>query len=216
MYDNAAGQQNTIAGIESQMGVLYYMLGNYSESYNSFKNAVLKLRASGDKKLAFFGIALNQMGIACVRRYAINEALELFEEARTILEQEYGPYHVDTLGVYGNLTSTYVCFISSVIIYGSHILRSNLFSSILINFVLCNLIKWKKRLEDAIEIFELLVGMREEKLGTANPDVDDEKKRLIELLKEASRVRNRKARSLENLFDSNNRTNTLKNDGIKV
>lgn len=33
--------------------------------------------------------------------------------------------------------------------------------------------------------------MREEKHGTANPDVDDEKKRLFELLK-AERVRSRK------------------------
>lgn len=44
--------------------------------------------------------------------------------------------------------------------------------------------------------------MREEKLGTANPDVDDEKKRLYELLKEAGRVRNKKGKSLENLIDS--------------
>ncbi|KAL3655368.1 hypothetical protein CASFOL_001154 [Castilleja foliolosa] len=34
--------------------------------------------------------------------------------------------------------------------------------------------------------------MREEKLGTAYPDVDDEKKRLTELLKEAGKVRNKK------------------------
>lgn len=107
IYDNAPGQQNTIAGIEAQMGVLHYMLGNYSESYNSFKSAISKLRACGDKKSAFFGIALNQMGLACVQRYAINEALELFEEARSILEQEYGPYHPDTLGVYSNLAGTY-------------------------------------------------------------------------------------------------------------
>lgn len=43
--------------------------------------------------------------------------------------------------------------------------------------------------------------MREEKLGTANPDFDDEKKRLAELLKEAGRSRNKKAKSLENLID---------------
>lgn len=107
IYDNAPGQQNTIAGIEAQMGVLHYILGNYSESYNSFKSAISKLRACGDKKSGFFGVALNQMGLACVQRYAINEALELFEEARSILEQEYGPYHPDTLGVYSNLAGTY-------------------------------------------------------------------------------------------------------------
>lgn len=107
MYNNSSGQQSTIAGIEAQMGVLYYILGNYGESYNSFKGAIAKMRASGEKKSAFFGVALNQMGLACVQRYAINEAAELFEEARTVLEKEYGPYHPDTLGVYSNLAGTY-------------------------------------------------------------------------------------------------------------
>ncbi|KAL7153459.1 hypothetical protein ABFS83_04G170300 [Erythranthe nasuta] len=185
IYSDAPGQQNTIAGIEAQMGVMYYMLGNYSESYSSFRSATTKLRASGEKKSAFFGIALNQMGLACVQRYAINEAVGLFEEARGILEQECGPYHPDTLGVYSNLAGTYDAV---------------------------------GRLDDAIEILEFIVGMREEKLGTANPDVEDEKKRLAELLKEAGRVRSRKNRSLENLLDSNQTANTssLNNGGIKV
>uniref|UniRef100_A0A2P2JRZ2 Kinesin light chain n=1 Tax=Rhizophora mucronata TaxID=61149 RepID=A0A2P2JRZ2_RHIMU len=107
IYNDAPGQQSTIAGIEAQMGVIYYMLGNYSESYNSFQKAISKLRVSGEKKSAFFGIALNQMGLACVQRYSINEAAQLFEEAKGILEQEYGPYHLDTLGVYSNLAGTY-------------------------------------------------------------------------------------------------------------
>ncbi|XP_058091657.1 protein KINESIN LIGHT CHAIN-RELATED 2-like [Magnolia sinica] len=167
IYDDAPGQQSTIAGIEAQMGAMYYMTGNYSESYASFKNAIVKLRASGEKKSAFFGIALNQMGLTCVQRYAINEAAELFEEARNILEQEYGPYHPDTLGVYSNLAGTYDAM---------------------------------GRLNDAIDILEYVVRIREEKLGTANPDVDDEKRRLGELLKEAGRVRTRKAKSLETLM----------------
>lgn len=70
------------------------------------------------------------------------------------------------------------------------------------------------RLDDAIELLEYVVGMREEKLGTANPDVDDEKRRLTELLKETGRVRNRKARSLENLLDAN--SHGVNKDGIKV
>ncbi|XP_058227964.1 protein KINESIN LIGHT CHAIN-RELATED 3-like [Rhododendron vialii] len=181
IYNDAPGQQSTIAGIEAQMGVMYYMLGNYSESYSYFKDAVSKLRASGEKKSAFFGIALNQMGLACVQRYEINEAAELFEEARSILESECGPYHPDTLGVYSNLAGTYDAV---------------------------------GRLDDAIEILEHVVGMREEKLGTANPDVDDEKKRLAELLKDAGRVRSRKATSLENLLDAN--PHTVNKDGIKV
>lgn len=70
-------------------------------------------------------------------------------------------------------------------------------------------------MDDAIEILEFVVGMREEKLGTANPDVDDEKRRLAELLKEAGRGRNRKSkRSLETLLDANSRL--IKNNSIKV
>lgn len=57
-------------------------------------------------------------------------------------------------------------------------------------------------MEDAIEILEYILKMREEKLGTANPEVDDEKKRLAELLKEAGRRRNRKGKSLEKLLDA--------------
>ncbi|XVE54954.1 hypothetical protein DITRI_Ditri03aG0122600 [Diplodiscus trichospermus] len=181
IYNDAPGQQNTIAGIEAQMGVMYYMLGNYSESYNSLKSAISKLRACGERKSAFFGIVLNQMGLACVQRYAINEAVELFEEAKIILEQECGPYHPDTLGVYSNLAGTYDAI---------------------------------GRLDDAIEILEYVVQMREEKLGTANPEVYDEKKRLAELLKEAGKVRSRKARSLETLLDAN--THNLNGEVIKV
>ena len=67
---------------------------------------------------------------------------------------------------------------------------------------------------DAIEILEYVVQMREEKLGTANPEVYDEKKRLAELLKEAGRVQSRKARSLETLLDAN--PHNLNGEGIKV
>ncbi|TKY55197.1 Nephrocystin-3 protein [Spatholobus suberectus] len=173
IHNDAPGQQSTIAGIEAQMGVMCYMLENYTESYNAFKNAVSKLRAIGEKKSAFFGTVLNQMGLACVQRHALSEAAELFEEARVVLEQENGPYHPETLGVYGNLAGTYDAI---------------------------------GRLDEAIEILEHIVVMREEKLGTANPDVADEKRRLDELLKETGRIRNRKAKSLENLLDTNGRT----------
>ena len=57
------------------------------------------------------------------------------------------------------------------------------------------------RVEDAIEILEYVLKLREEKLGIANPDFEDEKSRLAELLKEAGRSRNKKAKSLENLID---------------
>ena len=71
----------------------------------------------------------------------------------------------------------------------------------------------KIRVEDAIEILEYVLKLREEKLGIANPDFEDEKSRLAELLKEAGRSRNRKAKSLENLIDPNSRR--TKKEGTK-
>ncbi|KAL1568859.1 Protein KINESIN LIGHT CHAIN-RELATED 1 [Salvia divinorum] len=172
LLEDKPGQHNTVAGIEARMGVMYYMVGRYEVSRSSFESAVAKLRASGERKSAFFGIVLNQMGLACVQLFKIDEAAELFEEAREILEQECGPCHQDTLGVYSNLAATYDAM---------------------------------GRIEDAIEILEYVLKLREEKLGTANPDFDDEKKRLAELLKEAGRSRNKKAKSLENLIDPNSK-----------
>lgn len=68
------------------------------------------------------------------------------------------------------------------------------------------------RVEDAIEILEYILKVREQKLGTANPDAEDEKMRLAELLKDTKRTRNRKGKSLENLLDSNS---TRKKEGTK-
>lgn len=168
LLEDKPGQQSTIAGIEARMGVMFYMIGRYEEARNSFESAVAKLRASGERKSAFFGVVLNQMGLACVQLFKIDEAAELFEEARAILEQECGPCHQDTLGVYSNLAATYDAM---------------------------------GRVGDAIEILEYVLKLREEKLGIANPDFEDEKRRLAELLKEAGKTRDRKAKSLENLID---------------
>lgn len=63
------------------------------------------------------------------------------------------------------------------------------------------------RVDDAIEILEYVLKLREEKLGIANPDFEDEKNRLAELLKEAGRARNKKTKSLENLIDKNSKRN---------
>ncbi|KAK9093920.1 hypothetical protein Scep_025389 [Stephania cephalantha] len=180
LLEDVPGQRSAIAGIEAQMGVIFYMVGKYGESRSSFESAIKKLRASGERKSAFFGVMLNQMGLACVQLYKIDEAAELFEEARGILEQECGLCHPDTLGVYSNLAAIYDAM---------------------------------GRVEDAIEILESILKVREEKLGTANPDVDDEKKRLAELLKEAGRSRNRKAKSLLNLIDSNSQR--MKKEGTR-
>ncbi|KAD6796209.1 hypothetical protein E3N88_07105 [Mikania micrantha] len=175
IYNDIPGQQSTIAGIEAQMGVMYYVLGNYSKSYDLFRNAIFKLRVSSEKKSGFYGIALNQLGLTCVQQYAINEAIEYFEEAKIVFERECGAFHPDTLAVYSNLAGTYDAV---------------------------------GRLDDAIKILEHIVETREEKLGTAGFDVEDEKKRLAELLKEAGKVGSRKARSLEHLFDSNDQSKT--------
>nr|DAD17957.1 TPA_asm: hypothetical protein HUJ06_019420 [Nelumbo nucifera] len=107
LLEDTPGQRSTIAGIEAQMGVMFYMVRRYGEARHSFESAIAKLRASGERKSAVLGIVLNQMGLACVQLYKIDEAAELFQEARRILEQECGPYHPDTLGVYSNLAATY-------------------------------------------------------------------------------------------------------------
>ncbi|XP_078438834.1 protein KINESIN LIGHT CHAIN-RELATED 2-like [Wolffia australiana] len=179
MFDDASGQRRTVAGIEAQIGVLQYTTGNFAESYESFKSSIAKLRACGEKKSLFFGIVLNQMGLTCIHLYSISEAADLFEEAKAILDQEYGPYHPETLAVWSNLAGIYDAL---------------------------------GRVDDAIRLLEHVVATREEKLGTANPDVDDEKRRLAELLKEAGRVRSRKARSLNFLLGAS----TTKRESVPV
>lgn len=74
-------------------------------------------------------------------------------------------------------------------------------------------ISYLHRSDDAIEILEYVVGVREEKLGTADPDVDDERRRLAELLTEAGRVRSRKSRTLQTFLDTN--TQTTINDAVR-
>nr|XP_043617673.1 protein KINESIN LIGHT CHAIN-RELATED 2-like [Erigeron canadensis] len=168
-YGTAPGQLTTVAGVEAQIGVLCYMMGSYSDSYDYFEASISKFRAAGEKKSGVFGIALNQMGLACVQINWFEEAADLFEEARSVLETEYGPHHPNTLGVYVNLAGTYDAM---------------------------------GRWNDAIEILDYVVVMREEKLGTANPDVDKEKRWLAELLKESGRDRSKGSRPLEFLLDA--------------
>lgn len=107
LLEGTLGHRSMIAGMEAQMGVMFYMVGRYGEARGSFESALGKLRASGQSKSAFYGIVLNQMGLAYVQLYRITEASELFEEARGVLEQECGSSHLDTLGVYSNLAATY-------------------------------------------------------------------------------------------------------------
>lgn len=196
IYADSPGQKIMIAGIEAQMGVLYYMMGKYMESYNTFKSAVSKLRATGKKQSTFFGIALNQMGLACIQLDAIEEAVELFEEAKCILEQECGPYHPETLGLYSNLAGAYDAIGRYVLVLISLLLHPPIEPQTSLWFG-CDY-----RLDDAISLLGHVVGVREEKLGTANPVTEDEKKRLVQLLKEAGNVTGRKAKSLKTLIDS--------------
>ncbi|KAM0005557.1 putative tetratricopeptide-like helical domain superfamily [Helianthus debilis subsp. tardiflorus] len=167
-YGTGPGQLTTVAGVEAQIGVLCYMMGSYFDSYDYFKSSISKFRVAGEKKSGVFGVTLNQMGLACVQIESFAEAADVFEEARSVLETEYGPHHPSTLGVYNNLAGTYDA-----------------------------LGRW----DDAIEILEYVVGMREDKLGTASADVDNEKRWLAELLKESGRNRRKGSRSLEFLLD---------------
>ncbi|KAL8124395.1 protein KINESIN LIGHT CHAIN-RELATED 2-like isoform X2 [Apium graveolens] len=170
LYDGNACNQSTLAVIEAQMGALHYMKENHSDSYKFLKKAIGKFRSAGEKKSALFATTLNQMGLVCLHMDVLDEAANIFEEARSILEAEYGPHHPDTLGVCRNLAGTYDAM---------------------------------GRRSDAIEILELIVAKREEKLGIATSDVEDEKMMLSELLKEEAMARNKKFRSLDTLLDNN-------------
>ncbi|XP_073038194.1 protein KINESIN LIGHT CHAIN-RELATED 2-like [Primulina eburnea] len=167
VYGDGPGQLSAIAGIEAQMGSLYYILGSYFESYRSLKSAITKFRETGENKSAIFGVVLNQCGLACMQLSLINEACDLFEEAKIVLETACGPCHADTLGVYSNLAGIYDAM---------------------------------GRTSDAIHILDYVVEMREEKLGTTNSSVEDEKRRLSVLLKELGMVSGRRSKSVEALI----------------
>lgn len=82
IYADPPGKKIMITGIEAQMGVLYYMMEKYIESYNTFKSTISKLQVTGKKQSIFFGIALNQMGLPCIQLDSIEEAIEFLEEAK--------------------------------------------------------------------------------------------------------------------------------------
>ncbi|XP_078431438.1 tetratricopeptide repeat (TPR)-like superfamily protein [Wolffia australiana] len=180
LLEESPGQWSSIAGIEAQMGVMFFEMGRFGEARSCLLSAVSKLRAGGERRSAFFGVLLNQAGLACMHLYKVDEAAELFEESKSVLENDCGQFHQDTLGVYSNLAAAYDAM---------------------------------GRVDDAIKILEQVLKLREEKLGTADPDAEDEKNRLAELLKEAGRSRSRTAKSLENLIDGNSRK--LKKEGTR-
>ena len=96
-----------IAGIEAQIGIIYYMLEQYVDSYKALKSSILRFQVLGKDKSSLYGITLNQLGLTCVQLCAMSEASQLFNEAKNILENEYGLHHPDTLNVYSNLAGTY-------------------------------------------------------------------------------------------------------------
>ncbi|KAG9160519.1 hypothetical protein Leryth_019473 [Lithospermum erythrorhizon] len=199
-FKAAKGEKHpSIASVFVRLADLYNKIGKFSESKSYCKKALHiytnpvpgspaddiasglvdvsaifeSMDKSDGKKSALLGIALNQIGLACVQLYAINEAADYFEESRIILEAECGPHHTDTDKNMYDLRDP---------------------------GILLTLLYHFSRTSDAIEILEFVVDMREEKLGTASTDVDDERRRLTELLREAGRVRSWKSRSLETLF----------------
>lgn len=161
------GQHSAVAGVEAQMGVLYYCLGKFEEAFMVFKSAVLKLRLGAQKKSAQLGIVLNQMGLACVGLNEIWHAADTFEESRRILEEIYGPHHPETLAVCSNLAGAYDAL---------------------------------GRSEEAICLLEHVLEVKEERLGTVHPEVEEERNRLAQLLREAGRSRVRKTNTLEELL----------------
>ncbi|MFS7956234.1 hypothetical protein Hanom_Chr07g00652181 [Helianthus anomalus] len=56
------------------------------------------------------------------------------------------------------------------------------------------------RYEEASEILEYVVRMRKEKLGTASSEVDDERRRLRQLLKDSGKDLSKKDMSLQFLL----------------
>lgn len=107
IQESLPGQQAAMGGIEAQMGILYYMMEKFGPALDAFKSATCKLRDGGLEKTPLLGMLLNQMGITCVELGDIEQAAELFENSRSILEDTYGPSHLDTLDVCTNLAGSY-------------------------------------------------------------------------------------------------------------
>lgn len=167
ILEGLPGHQSAVAGIEGQMGVLYYVLGRYEEAFMAFKNSVSKLRAAGERRSALLGILLNQMGLACLGLNEIWHSADLFEEAKSIFEEIWGTQHADTLVVSSNLAGVYDAL---------------------------------GRSGEAIDLLENILEVKEERLGTVHPEVEEERHRLMQLLKEAGRDRVRKTNTLEELL----------------
>ncbi|KAH7427910.1 hypothetical protein KP509_10G066700 [Ceratopteris richardii] len=161
------GHQSAVAGIEGQIGVMYYLLGRYEEAFMAFKNVISKLRAAGEGRSSVLAILLNQMGLACIGLGEIWHSAGLFEESKSIFEEILGTIHADTLAIASNLAGAYDAL---------------------------------GRSEEAIDLLEKILEVKEERLGTVHPEVEAERHRLMQLLREAGRDRVRKTNTLEELL----------------
>lgn len=167
ILEGLPGHHSAVAGIEGQMGVLYYLLERDEEAFMAFKNAVSKLKSAGEGRSLVLGTLLNQMGLACVGLNEIWHSADLFEEAKSIFEEILGAHHADTLAISSNLAGSYDAL---------------------------------GRSGEAIELLENILEVKEERLGTVHPEVEDERHRLMQLLREAGRNRVRKTNTLEELL----------------
>ena len=107
VLDGIPGHQADVVGIEGQLGVLYYSLERFEESFMAFKDAILKLREAGQDRSPLLGMLLNQMALTCIGLDEIEQAAKALEEAKTIFEGVSGPHHNDTLAVSSNLAGVY-------------------------------------------------------------------------------------------------------------
>nr|XP_043615716.1 uncharacterized protein LOC122587606 [Erigeron canadensis] len=72
-----------VAGVAAQFG-------SYSDSYEYFEASISKFRAAGEKKSGVLGIALNQMGLACVQINLSGKAAFCLKKVEAFWEQNAG------------------------------------------------------------------------------------------------------------------------------
>lgn len=96
-----------MAGIEAQVGILHYMLGQFKQALQSFQDAATKMRNGTLRNSALLGMVLNQMGLTSIELGDVHQALGFLEEAKRVMDNTAGPHHLDTLDVCNNLACTY-------------------------------------------------------------------------------------------------------------
>ncbi|CAD6248488.1 unnamed protein product [Miscanthus lutarioriparius] len=182
------------------MALILDAKGDYDGALEHLVLASMTMVANGrDVEVATIDIAIGNTYLALAR---FDEAVFSYQKALTVLKSARGDDHPTVAPVSRPALLTFTTEQAGC----ASLNRTARTPCVSMPSRACNLAAIYDamgRVEDAIEILEHVLKVREEKLGTANPDVEDEKKRLAELLKEAGRSRNRKQKSLENLFVTN-------------